>query len=117
MIEDKMAATQIETPMQEIMRYLAVDSEEQALERVREIAEQLAYTQAALMSLTVIPVVMVNGQPLFVQFPPTQAAHKYAPELIETVRDALVEASTSLRTPLARSRAERVAPKETPASA
>lgn len=94
----------IGTDMQEIMRYLAVDSSEKAVARVREIAEQLAYTQAALMSLTVIPVVMANGEPLFVQFPPAQAPHTYAPELIETLRDVLVDASMALRTPLAQSR-------------
>lgn len=114
MIDNDPVATPGETPIEAIMRTLAVDSPEQAADRVREIAEQLAYTQAALMSLTVIPVVMAGGQPLSVQFPPTQAPHTYAPELIETLRDVLVDAGASLRSPLARSRA---AARETPASA
>ncbi len=50
-------------------------------------------------------VVLVADRPLFVQMPPNAPQEQYAPEHLQMVRDALVEASVSLRVPLARSRA------------
>lgn len=92
-------------PLKEIMAIVGADTAEQAVEAVRGMNADLLRLDSLLGSLSVAPVVLANGRPLFVQLPPSVPQHQYHPEAIEMVRDALVEASVSLRSPLARSRA------------
>ena len=57
-----------------------------------------------LSSIAIASVVMIGGQPLFVQMPPIIPQREYPTEVLEMVRDALVDASTSLRLPIQQSR-------------
>lgn len=92
-------------PLKEIMQIVGADTAEQAVEAVRHMNADLLRLDSLLASLSVAPVVLANGRPLFVQLPPSVPQHQYHPEALEMVRDALVDASVSLRNPLARSRA------------
>ena len=97
-------------PLKEIMQIVGADTAEQAVDTVRHMNADLLRLDSLLASLSVAPVVLANGRPLFVQLPPSVPQHQYHPEALEMVRDALVEASVSLRQPLARSRAAQVKP-------
>ena len=89
------------TPMEEIMALVGAETPQAALAAVRHMHADLE----RLGSLAVVPVVLAGGRPLFAQLPPSEPQHRYPPEALEMVRDALVEASVALRAPLARSRA------------
>jgi hypothetical protein len=96
----------IETPSIElIMKIVGVTNEADAVQAVWNLKENVTQLEAMLNSLTVVPVVMSQGQPLFVQLPPNVPQEQFAPELLESIRDALVGASVYLRLPLLRSRA------------
>ena len=97
-------------PLKEIMAIVGADTAEQAVEAVRHMNADLLRLDSLLASLSVAPVVLANGRPLFVQLPPSVPQHQYHPEALEMVRDALVEASVSLRNPLVRSRATQAMP-------
>jgi hypothetical protein len=103
------------SPIEIIMKMVGVTDEGDVVAAVWNLKEQAAQLEAMLNSLTVVPVVMAQGQPLFVQMPPNVAQERYDPKTLESIRDALVEASVYLRLPLVRSRArieEEVASKE-----
>lgn len=94
-----------QTPIETIMQMVGVKSEEDAVTAVWNLKENASQLELLMNSLTVVPVVMAGGQPLFVQMPPNSPQEGYTPALLESVRDALVEASIYLRGPLVRSRA------------
>lgn len=92
-------------PLQEIMDLVGAETPEQVVEAVRRLQADCATMDFLLSNLSVAAVVMAGDRPLFVQLPPNALPEQYAPEQLQMVRDALVEASVSLRIPLARSRA------------
>lgn len=103
------------TTIETIMKMVGVVDEKEVVTAVWNLKEQASQLEAMLNSLTVVPVVMAQGQPLFVQMPPNVSQEKYDPRTLESVRDALVETSVYLRLPLTRSRArveEEVSDKE-----
>jgi hypothetical protein len=93
------------TPIEVIMKMVGVTDENDTVAAVWSLKEQALQLEAMLNSLTVVPVVMAQGQPLFVQMPPNVSQEQYDPRTLESIRDALVEASVYLRLPLVRSRA------------
>lgn len=93
------------SPIETIMKMVEADTEEAAITAVWNLKENASQLELLLNSLTVVPVVMAHGQPLFVQLPPSVPQEEYTPTMLESVRDALVEASVYLRSPLMRSRA------------
>ena len=92
-------------PLKEIMELVGVETAVEAVETVRRMQADLLNLDFLLSNLSVASVVLVADRPLFVQLPPNMPQEQYAPQALEMVRDALVEASVSLRVPLARSRA------------
>lgn len=94
------------SPIETIMKMVGVETEEGAITAVWNLKENASQLEALVNSLTIVPVVMAHGQPLFVQLPPNMPQEQYTPATLESVRDALVEASVYLRVPLMRSRAK-----------
>jgi hypothetical protein len=94
------------SPIETIMKMVGANTEEDAITAVWNLKESASQLESLMNSLTVVPVVMAHGQPLFVQLPPNSQQEAYTPALLESVRDALVEASVYLRGPLLRSRAK-----------
>lgn len=92
-------------PLREIMDLVGAETAVEAVEAVRRLQADLHSADFLLSNLSVASVVLVGDRPLFVQLPPNALPEQYAPEQLQMVRDALVEASMSLRIPLARSRA------------
>jgi len=93
------------SPIETIMKMVGAGSEDEAVTAVWNLKENASQLESLMNSLTVVPVVMAHGQPLFVQLPPNSPQEQYVPALLESVRDALVESSVFLRGPLMRSRA------------
>ena len=93
-------------PLKEIMELVGAETAVEAVETVRRMQADLLNLDFMLSNLSVASVVLVADRPLFVQLPPNAPQEQYAPEQLQMVRDALVEASVSLRVPLARSRAQ-----------
>jgi hypothetical protein len=94
------------SPIETIMKMVGATTEEAAVTAVWNLKESASQLELLMNSLTVVPVVMAHGQPLFVQMPPNMAQHDYESATLESVREALVEASVYLRGPLLRSRAK-----------
>lgn len=92
-------------PLHDIMEFLGVETAVEAVEVVKRMQADLQSADFLLSNLSVASVVMVADRPLFVQLPPNMPQEQYAPAELQMVRDALVEASMSLRGPLLRSRA------------
>jgi hypothetical protein len=92
-------------PLRDIMELVGAETAVAAVETVRRMQADLLNLDFLLSNLSVAAVVLVADRPLFVQLPPNALPEQYAPEQLQMVRDALVEASMSLRIPLARSRA------------
>jgi hypothetical protein len=92
-------------PLRDIMELLGVETAVEAVDAVRRLQADLHSADFLLSNLSVASVVLVADRPLFVQLPPNVSPDQYAPEQLQMVREALVEASMSLRIPLARSRA------------
>lgn len=88
-----------------ICRELEVDTSEEAVSQVRILKDEVERLRVLLGSICVASVVMIGGQPLFVQMPPIIPQREYPTEVLEMVRDALVDVSTSLRGPIAQSKA------------
>ena len=93
-------------PLQEIMNLVGAETAVEAVETVRRMQADLLNLDFMLSNLSVASVVLVADRPLFVQMPPNISQDQYAPEHLRMVRDALVEASVSLRVPLARAVAD-----------
>lgn len=96
--------TTAETPIEEIMRIVGVDSPKLAAAAVRDMRDAQIRLQQMIYGLSVVSVVTVGGAPLFVQLPPSISHQENPPEVLEAVRDALVDASQSLRPAIAVSR-------------
>jgi hypothetical protein len=96
-------------PLKEIMELLGVETAVEAVDAIKRMQADLCSADFLLSNLSVASVVLVADRPLFVQLPPNMPQEQYAPQALEMVRDALVEASVSLRIPLARSRAAKEA--------
>lgn len=97
---------------EQICRLLEVDTLEEAVSQVRILKGEIERLRALLNSIAITSVVMIGGQPLFVQMPPIIPQREYPTEVLEMVRDALVDASTSLRLPIQQSRTPAYAPDE-----
>ena len=94
----------------QICKELEVDTSGEAVIQVRVLKSELERLRTLLNSITITSVVMIGGQPLFVQMPPIIPQREYPTEVLEMVRDALVDASTSLRLPIQQSRTPAHAP-------
>lgn len=92
------------TPIQEIMEIVGADSPEAAVTAVKDLRATQLELQQMIYSLSVVSVVTAGGRPLFVQLPPSAPHQDNPPEVLEAVRDALVDASQSLRPAIAVSR-------------
>lgn len=99
-------------PMDQICELLDVADGEEAVFQVRILRGEVDRLRGLLSSIAVASVVMIGGQPLFVQVPPIIPQREYPTEVLEMVRDALVDASTSLRLPIQQSRTPAHAPDE-----
>ena len=91
----------------QICKDLEVDTSGEAVIQVRVLKGEVVRLRDLINSIAVASVVMIGGQPLFVQMPPIIPQREYPTEVLEMVRDALVDASTSLRNPIAQSRVVR----------
>lgn len=91
--------------MEELFKLLETDSLEESVLKVTQLQAENAYFNAMLSSITTATVVLVGGRPLFVQMPPIMPHREYPVDVLEMVRDALVDASASLRGPIAQSKA------------
>lgn len=98
-----MEANEVETvdAITEIYKELGVWSEEEVLLEVRMLKGEVERLRNLFSSIVVVPVVLVGGQPLFAQMPPIIPQREYPVEVLEMVRDGLVDASTSFRSPIA----------------
>lgn len=92
-------------PTEQICELLGVAYIDEAVEKVALLKAENAYLNSMLSSVTTATVVLVGGRPLFVQMPPIMPHREYPVDVLEMVRDALVDASTSLRGPIAQSKA------------
>jgi hypothetical protein len=91
--------------MEQLFELLETDSLEELVLKVTQIKAENAYLNAMLSSITTATVVLAGGRPLFVQMPPIMPHREYPVDVLEMVRDALVDASASLRGPIAQSKA------------
>ena len=92
-------------PMEQLFQNLEVDSLEESVLKVIQLKAENAYLNSMLSSITTATVVLVGGRPLFVQMPPIMPHREYPVDVLEMVRDALVDATASLRGPIAQSKA------------
>ena len=92
-------------PMEQLFELLEVESLDEAVKKVAQLKAESAYLNSLLSSITTATVVLAAGQPLFVQMPPIMPHREYPVDVLEMVRDALVDASASLRGPIAQSKA------------
>ena len=92
-------------PAERICELLDVTIIDEAVEKITFLKAENAYLNAMLSSITTATVVLAGGRPLFVQMPPIMPHREYPIDVLETVRDALVDASASLRGPIAQSKA------------
>lgn len=84
-------------PIDDICRILGVETGEEAVKAVSEMQEAVQEFSGIINSLSVATVIMINGKTLFVQMPPTIRLTHYPPEALESVKDALIDASVGLR--------------------
>ena len=91
--------------MEELFKLLETDSLEEAVQKITLLKAENAYLSSMLSSITTATVVLAGGRPLFVQMPPIMPHREYPVDVLEMVRDALVDASASLRGPIAQSKA------------
>jgi hypothetical protein len=94
------------TPMEQILQILNVKTEEEAVDAVMTVLRAYSELDAALATLTVIPVVMVNGKPVLVQMPSENQQHSL--ETLEIIRDGLIDSAALMRGPIMRSRAKKL---------
>lgn len=91
--------------MEQLYELLETDSLEESVQKVTLLKAESAYFSSMLSSITTATVVLVGGRPLFVQMPPIMPHREYPVDVLEMVRDSLLDASASLRGPIAQSKA------------